>query len=212
MVGRVNVDAQLPPVPIESPAAPRSSDDAPSLEVGVGAFLLSGVGANGMLGVSPFMVNRIGESAFLRPSIALAEATGTPVHSTWAAARLDACMRISGNYAARSGIQLDLCGGGDLGFSYVASGTQAGSPAAGQTLPYFDLGPSVVLRAAIGETLALSLRGSAGFNVARVGFTDVTGARVEPPLGAFRFEVAFAWVRPRTAPEMVADRPAERLY
>jgi hypothetical protein len=97
---------------------------------------------------------------------------------------------------------LDLCVGPDVGLSYVSPGTIAGSPAAGQTLPYLAIGPSVGLRADA-PGVAFALRAGAGVDVARAGFTDVTGVRVDDPPFTWRLELAVSWDlhgRPPTSP------------
>jgi hypothetical protein len=196
-----------PVAPAMPPAAPPprlvfpSPDLAPShdhdetapLELGVGTFMLVGGGAGGYLGVSPFLIADVGHAVFLRPSVALGVSMATNVSSTLAAARLDTCLRLPGRYVVRGGLQLDVCGGADAGVSYVSSGSLAGTPSMGQTLPYVDLGPSIDLRAEVGR-LAVTLRAVGGVNIAREGFDDVTGARVDAPLVSWRLEIAFSWV------------------
>ena len=176
-----------------NPPAPEKGDETAPLELGVGTFLMAGGGAGGYMGVAPFLIDDVGQAVFLRPSVAIGQSIATNLPSTWAAARLDTCMRLPGRYAIRGGLQLDLCGGADVGFSYIASGTQAGSPSTGQTLPYVDLGPSVDLRAEVGS-FAVTLRGLVGVNVAREGFDDVAGTHVETPLMSGRLELDFSWV------------------
>jgi hypothetical protein len=172
---------------------------------------MAGGGSGGYVGLAPFLVDDVGQAVFLRPSAAFGVSMATNLPSTLAAARLDTCMRLPGRYAVRGGLQLDLCGGADVGFSYVSSGTQPGTPATGQTLPYVDLGPSVDLRAEAG-TVAVTLRGVAGVNVARQGFDDVTGARVDMPSLSWRLEVDFSWVfhDPRNESPSIASGPTER--
>jgi hypothetical protein len=89
-------------------------------------------------------------------------------------------------------MQLDVCGGADVGFSYIASGLGAGSPPASITQPYVDIGPSVDLRAEVGSML-ISLRGVAGFNVARQAFQDATGVAVDPAMWSLRVELDLSW-------------------
>jgi len=97
-----------------------------------------------------------------------------------------------------------------VGFSYIASGSAPGTPAAGQTVPYVDLGPSVDLRAEAGK-FAVTLRGVGGIDVARGGFTDVTGARVDMPLWSWRFELDLSWVLYNARTEsLVADQGLTR--
>lgn len=173
-------------------SGPQYEESAP-LEIGVGTFLMAGGGSGGYIGLAPFLIDDVGQAVFLRPSAAVGVSMATNLPSTLAAARLDTCMRLPGRYAVRGGLQLDLCGGADVGFSYLSSGTTPGTPATGQTLPYVDLGPSADLRAEAGS-IAITLRGVAGVNVARPGFDDVTGEHIDMPILSWRLEVDFAWV------------------
>jgi hypothetical protein len=134
----------------------------------------------------------MGQDILLRPSIAFGQATGTALRSSWGVARVDTCLRIPGLYSPGKGIQLDLCGGLEAGLSYVASGTQSGEPAAGQTLPYVAIGPSVDLRAELG-TAAVTLRGVVGYDLTGEGFTDVTGTRMDAQPVPLRLELGFSW-------------------
>jgi hypothetical protein len=178
---------------IASPARDSPRDQSAPLELGVGTFLMSGGSAGSYVGVAPFLIDDVGQAVFLRPSVALGTSLATNLPSTWAAARLDTCLRLPGRYAVRGGLQLDICGGADVGFSYVSAGTEPGTPASGQTLPFIDLGPSVDLRAEANR-VAVTLRGVGGVNIARQGFDDVTGTRVDVPVVSWRLELDFSWV------------------
>jgi hypothetical protein len=181
--------ASFPALRLDEPV---EADEQPKLELGVGTFLLAGGGPGGDVGVTPFLIGRVGEDTFLRPSLALGKPASGSGGSTWGAARLDICQRLSGLYSPGQGMDLDLCGGADVGFSFIASGVEAGSPPASITQPYVDLGPSVDLRAEVGRML-ISLRGVAGFNVARQGFDDVNGVRVDPAIWSLRVELDLSW-------------------
>jgi hypothetical protein len=102
---------------------------------------------------------------------------------------------VPGSYRVYQGLQLDLCGGTDVGATYFVSGDQAGEPPEGRTLPYVDLGPSLALRGELGDKSAVWLRSSAGINVVRAGFDDSLGVRQTPPLASFRLELGFSWGR-----------------
>jgi hypothetical protein len=188
-----------PPSPMEAVDAPVETNEEPKWELGVGTFLLAGGGPGGDVGVSPFLIGKIGPDVFLRPSIAVGKPFLGSGSSTWAAARLDTCERLTGNYTPGQGMQLDLCGGVDAGFSHIASGDQAGFPVSAITQPYVDIGPSVDMRAEIGR-MRISLRGLAGFNVAQQSFEDATGARVDPEILSLRIELDFSW-------KLDGDRP-----
>jgi hypothetical protein len=182
-----------PEGPTSGPALRPGRDESAPLELGVGTFMMAGGGSGGYVGVTPFLIDDVGEAVFLRPSVALGGSIATNVPSTWAAARIDTCMRFPERYATRGGLQLDLCGGAEVGFSYVASGILPGNPASGQTLPFVELGPGVDLRAEVGK-VAVTLRGVGGIDVAKGGYTDVTGMRIDEPLWSWRIEVDLAVV------------------
>jgi hypothetical protein len=179
---------------------PREPEKAP-LELGIGTFFWVGGASGGYVGVSPFLFADLGQAVFLRPSIALGTSVATNVSSTLAAARIDTCFRYPGRYAVRGGMQLDLCGGVDAGFSYVSAGTTAGGPGSGQTIPLVDVGPSIDLRAEAGD-VGITLRVQGGVNVAQQGYTDDTGAHVDLPIVSYRLEMAISWVMRRPAPEL----------
>ncbi len=182
--------ASFPVAEAEQPTD--TAEEGPKLELGLGTFLLAGGGPGGDLGISPFLIGRVGTDVFLRPSIALAKPFSGEGNSTWGAARLDICGRLSGPYPPGQGMQLDGCGGFDVGFSHIGSGLSAGSPLTSITQPYVNIGPSVDLRAEVGSML-VSLRGLAGFNVARQGFDDATGTRVDPAIWSLRVELDLSW-------------------
>ncbi len=169
---------------------------AHSVDLGVGSFLRSGVGPSGVFGVSPFVTDRIGEDVFLRLAASLGTSPASGLHMTWVTGRLDTCGTISGNYAAGSGLQLDVCGGADVGATFVRSGSGGNPPLLAQTLPYIDFGPSVDLRAELGAKVALTLRVGLGLNVARDAFIDTTGSSIQPPLAAIHLELDLSWVLP----------------
>jgi hypothetical protein len=185
-----------PPLPISPPEEPgETGDEDTKLELGVGTFLLAGAVPAGFVGVSPFLVANVGQDVFFRPSIALGKPVSTATSATWAAARVDTCARISGLYARGKGIELDVCGGADVGFSYVGSGSQAGAPLASITQPYVDIGPSVALRSEIGR-LVISVRAAGSLNVAHQGFDDATGVPVDSSPVSLRIELDFSWRMP----------------
>jgi hypothetical protein len=171
---------------------PAREYEMPALELGVGPFFLVGGAAGSYAGITPFLIDEITEGVFLRPSLAFGESLATNVSSTWAVARLDTCARLPGRYEGHNGLQLDLCGGPDIGFSFVDSGTLPGSPPQAKTVPYVNLGPSVDLNGQVGR-LAVSLRGVLGINIAREGFVDVTGTQIESSLVSWRLELDFSW-------------------
>jgi hypothetical protein len=176
------------------------NDEERTLELGVGAFLMAGTGANTVAGASPYLVVEAGHGVFLRPSLAIGQsvaplASPTELRATWGAARFDACLRLPGLYTRHHGIQLDTCGGADLGFTHFGDappGT-AGTPVSAVTALFASIGPSLELRGELGGSMAVALRGVAGLNIVRAGFEDGTGAQIEAPLWSGRIELALSW-------------------
>ena len=166
-------------------------DEGRALELGVGVFLMTGAGGGAVAGPTAFVVVEVGHGLFLRPSVAFGESlTSLPPSdvkaSTWAAGRFDTCIRMPGLYTRHHGMQLDLCGGTDLGMTAIDSGTVT-------TLPYWDIGPSINLRGELGSQLSAVLRVAAGLNILRESFSDNNGNREQVPLGNVRLELAFSW-------------------
>jgi hypothetical protein len=166
-------------------------DEGRTLELGVGLFLMTGTGGGALAGPTGFVVVEAGHGVFLRPSLAFGESVPSlpPADikaSTWGAARFDTCLRLPGLYTRRQGMQLDLCGGTDVGYTTIQALT-------GTTLPYVDLGPSIDLRGELGSRLSAVLRVVAGVNLVRPSFLDLSGAREQLPLAEGRLEVAFSW-------------------
>jgi hypothetical protein len=175
-------------------------DEDRTVELGVGALLMMGSGANTLAGASPYVVVEAGRGIFLRPSLAAAQsvvpmATAGETRATWGSARFDTCLRLPGLYTRHRGIQLDTCGGADLGFTHfgAAASGSTGTPVGVATIPFASVGPSLELRGELGSKLSVALRGVAGLNLARTTFEDGTGARFETPLWSGRIEVALSW-------------------
>jgi hypothetical protein len=211
---------QAPPAPVEPdtrPPAPWPAPEPPqppppeadwylhhaderNVEVGAAAFLMTGAGAVAVGGVSPFIVVETGHGVYLRPSIIAGESltsitANVDARAIVAATRVDACVRMPGLYTQHRGIQLDACLGADLGFNHydgVAKGN-AGAPPSGVTTPYSSFGPSLEMRGELGSALAATLRGLAGANLFREGFTDSTGAYVDSMAWTGRVELALSW-------------------
>ena len=138
---------------------------------------MAGAGAGAMAGASPYAIIEAGHGIFLRPALAFAEALpalNTPpiVRALWLAARFDTCLRLPGLYTRNQGMQLDMCGGADVGLLDDVTDDH--------TIPYVSLGPSIFLSATI--------RGVAGVNV-----TSQTSGDIFQPLWSGRLELAFSW-------------------
>jgi hypothetical protein len=175
-------------------------EEARTLELGLGTFLMTGTGVDAIAGATAFMIAEADKGLFLRPSAAVGQSVTSPasagldVHATFAAARFDGCLRLPGLYTQHRGIQLDTCGGIDLGFTHFQAAPPAsGSPERAETLPYLSLGPSLELRGELGGNLAAALRGMVGANLLRGGFDDASGARIETPPWSGRIELTLSW-------------------
>jgi hypothetical protein len=183
------------PAPPEKPSPEHDwylhHDDQRTLELGAGVFLMTGTGGGALAGPTAFVVVEAGHGLFLRPSLAAGQSlTSLPPtdlkNSTWAATRFDACLRLPGLYSRNHGMQLDICGGTDLGFTIIDTGTST-------TLPYLDVGPSIDLRGELASRLSAVLRLVAGVNLIRQPFLDLSGAPDQPPIGVGRLELAVSW-------------------
>jgi hypothetical protein len=164
-------------------------DEKRSVEIGAGAFLLTGTVGGALVGPTLFVVVEAGRGVFLRPSLSAGQTlTSLPTsgpHSEWIAPRFDACLRLPGFYSNRHGIQLDGCAGADGGISLLDN-------TGGQIVPYIALGPSVDLRGELGQ-LAVAVRGIFGVNIVRSDFTDNAGNELRSSLWTGRLELAFSW-------------------
>src|SRR5690349_15735064 len=121
-----------------------SDDDACDwrpVELGIGTFLMASAGSGGVVGVSPFIFSRLSRSWRLRFSVAAAASPAGPTPTTWAATRIDLCIREPGAYPRRAGLELDVCVGSDLGFSHFGVGGDPQAPQMAQTVPYLSAGP-----------------------------------------------------------------------
>ncbi len=168
--------AALPYDPVAPWPADAARTEAPrwrrAIEIGGMAFLRDGAASTGGLGgLSPFVAFEIVRSVLLRPSFAFASSTvaastgdGHQMSLTYYGGRLDLCRRIPGNYMERRGIELDICGGGEMG---SVMGSSYGSAGPSSDALRAHVGPSAALRGEIGAGIALELRGMTGVNLAR---------------------------------------------
>jgi hypothetical protein len=198
------MDTAAPPIVISEPAGEQDvvldptapSPGAHGIELGVGSFLQSGIATSGVVGVSPFLNDRIGRDVFVRFALNVGRAPDSPIQMTWVTGRLDTCAATVGNYAAGSGLRLDLCAGADFGATFMTTVVVGSGSTLSQTLPYIDLGPSVAIRAELGAHAALTFRAAVGINVARETFIDATGASDQPPIASTRLEIDLSWTLP----------------
>lgn len=195
-----------PAPPPEKPAPDaglflKNPEDKRTFELGAGTWLMGGTGSGVVAGPSIFAVIETGNAWFLRPQIAIGRTVtelqaSSDVYATWGAMRFDACKRVPGNYLEHRGIQLDLCGGSDVGFLHFDNASDepgaVDTAASGRNLPFFALGPSIGLRGELGSDLSVILRGVAEVNLLREKFVDAH-SNVEPSLFVGRAEVGVSW-------------------
>ena len=170
----VNPPPQEKPAP-EHPLPLTTSANDRSLELGATILIMDGEGSGVLAGPALLVIAEVGRGWFLRPSVFVGRSLQTlseDVYATLVGARVDACGRIHGFYIDRHGIQLDLCGGAEIGFQHFdAPSTYMSSPTPGlPTLPLLALGPSASLRGELGAGLALVLRGTVELNILEDGF------------------------------------------
>jgi hypothetical protein len=163
-----------------------------TLELGAGTFLATGTGGGALAGPTIFAVIESVRGIFLRPALVFGGSlTSLPPadvrSSMWGAARMDACLRLPGLYTRHNGMQLDVCGGTDVGVTSVESTTTT------TTLPYWDLGPSLDLRGELASSLSAVLRLVAGIEVLRETFTDNQTRPEDVSLVTGRVELALSW-------------------
>jgi hypothetical protein len=166
-----------------------------TFELGAGTFLATGVSGGALAGPTIFAVIESGRGIFLRPALvfggSLTSLPPSDVRSSmWGAARIDACLRLPGLYTRHKGMQLDLCGGTDVGVTSIESG---GTTSTTTTLPYWDLGPSVDLRGELASSLSAVLRLVAGIEVLREDYQNQQGQPEAIPLVTGRVELALSW-------------------
>jgi hypothetical protein len=133
-------------------------------------LLRNGVASSGgVFGASPFMTVAFTEYWVLRPSLALGTST-SPIEPdlsrranlTYFGGRIDFCRRVPGNYIDRRGIELDLCAGGEGGYTTSSINDVARA----------SLGPSAVLRGELGANFGLETRMVVGANLLRGGLGE----------------------------------------
>jgi hypothetical protein len=165
---------------LENPLPLATSNNDRSLELGATILIMDGEGSGILAGPSLLVIAEAGRGWFLRPSVFVGRSLQTlseDVYATVVAARFDACGRIQGFYIDRHGIQLDLCGGAEIGFQHFDSPStfMTSAPSGLPTLPLLAIGPSLSLRGELGSGLALVLRGVAELNILQDGFSYVAG-------------------------------------
>jgi hypothetical protein len=193
--------APVLPLVTEKPAPERAlllahPEGERTVEFGASMFIMDGTGAGVIAGPTLFAVMEAGRGWFLRPALFLGgtlEAESADIYATWVAARFDACGRIPGLYIERHGIQLDLCGGPELGFQhYTPESSFMGTSTAPPTQGFFAVGPSAALRGELGNGLALVLRGVGELNILTESVA-VGSTTANPSRFVGRAELGLSW-------------------
>jgi hypothetical protein len=157
------------------------------------------IGASGVLMTSPldnaappggavvggdvFMLFELARSFFLRPAFIGGALIGQSSAGFYAG-RIDACLRIPGNYVDHRGLLLDACAGTEVGaLDHAVNPMDPASPHTTDVL--FALGPTIGLRGDLASDLSVEVRGIVDFNVAH------TGDQIA--LLALRAELGFTW-------------------
>lgn len=200
--GAASEAAALHDAPSVDASTERHRPERRLIEVGIGTFLLTGNGSNAVLGSTAYGVIEASRGFFVRPALLAGESViplgdSGNANALLFAGRLDACLRVPGNHNQNRGLELALCGGADFGVTYFPSAPPGyagwGAPAEATVLPLLSMGPSLDLRGDLGSGWSLVLRGVAGVNVIRKGFSDMNGGRIEPAWASGRVELALAW-------------------
>jgi hypothetical protein len=185
------------PAPVQQPSPEHDwylhHGEKRDLEIGLGAFLMTGPGSMAVVGPTAYVVVEGGHGVFLRPAVLAGQTVDS--RAIMAATRFDACLRMPGLYNEHRGMQLDACAGADLGFDIVGgppSGTMGGTPG-NQTLPYASLGPSLELRGELGSSLSATLRGVTGFNLFQNDVKDASGNDLQLMAWMGRVELDISW-------------------
>ena len=151
--------------------APTHSDERGGVELGAGAFLMTGTGGGPVVGATPFAFFEMAPGLFLRPSIGFGQSLG------WL--RVDTCVRAQGRYSSRHGLQLDMCGGADLVVYYAL------------IVRPDAIGPSLALRGELGGDLAVAIRAVVGINAASHG--GLGESDVDSSVWSARAELSLSW-------------------
>ena len=182
---RPGSDAQ--PVPEISPDATLPQQHKRTLEIGASASLMNSpltLYDAALVGGDIFTLVEIVHSFFLRPSLGGAASIGGGP-AAYFDLRMDACLRVPGNYVEHRGLLLDMCAGTELAGLYHQPASVGGAPAPSTTDAIFAIGPTIGLRGDLASDLAIEVRGLANFNVAHTGDTT--------ELLSVRAEVGLTW-------------------
>jgi hypothetical protein len=178
----------------------RHSKEERTVELGLTGFVMGGTGGGAVVGASVFGIFEASHGFFLRPALLAGHSVGvspaTEAPTTLLDSRFDACARVPGFYREGRGLQLDLCGGAEVGFSLVDEAARVSATSAtpsSQTLPFIGLGPSLEIRGELTRNLAATVRGVGDVSLLRDSLTVAGGTVVTPPVFAGRAEVGLSW-------------------
>jgi hypothetical protein len=148
----INADAGAPP------------PQRRTIEIGSSATLMNSPLTTtdaALVGGDVFMLIEIVRSFFLRPAVAGASSLGST--AAYVAPRMDACLRVPGNYVEHRGLLLETCAGTEFGVFDHGTGTTHATDA------LFAIGPTIGLRGDLASDLSVEVRGLANFNVVHTG-------------------------------------------
>jgi hypothetical protein len=176
--------APLPEIP---PDATLPQHPKRTIEIGASATLSNSpltLYDAALVGGDVFTLVEVVRSFFLRPSLGGATSIGGGT-AGYFDARMDACLRVPGNYVEHRGLLLDMCAGTELAGLYHQAVTNGGIPGPAITDAIFALSPTIGLRGDLASDLSIEVRGLANFNVAHTGDTTA--------LLSVRAEVGLTW-------------------
>ena len=157
-----------------SDAATERKEPPPVLDLGASSTLStgSGSGASPVVGADVFAQIALRPGIFLRP--ALGFGAGLTTATSVGRGRVDACLRLPGNYTVARGLELDTCLGMELG------GVRAPNALGAQETRFiFTPGPALALRGAFTRALSIEIRGTFGFNIPLSYEADLLNLRAE---------------------------------
>jgi hypothetical protein len=175
------------PLPELSPDATLPQHPKRTIEIGASATLSNSplnLYDAALVGGDVFTLVEVVHSFFLRPSLGGAASIGGGT-AGYFDARMDACLRVPGNYVEHRGLLLDMCAGTELAGLYHQSASVGGTPGPTTTDAIFAISPTIGLRGDLASDLAIEVRGLANFNVAHTGDTTA--------LLSVRAEVGLTW-------------------
>ena len=171
----------LPPTGVVEPDGGAPQQHRSILEIGGRGTLqnspIASSDAPALVGGDVFMLIEIVRSFFLRPAVAGAVSVGGATPSTYFSGRIDACLRVPGNYVEHRGLLLETCAGTEVGALDRNEGTLAH-----QTDAILAFGPTIGLRGDLASDLSVEVRGLADFNVAHTS-SDIQLLSMRAELG-----------------------------